>query len=133
MLEALALTLVVLTGLYLCALAAASLLVPLKAGRFLRGFASSARVHYSELAIRLLMGAALVIGAPHMFASAIFSLFGWVLVTTTACLLLLPWRWHHGFAEQAVPRAISHIKLLGISSLTLGGLILAAIICGNAG
>jgi hypothetical protein len=130
-LESLALTLVVFTGFYFCALAAAILLVPAKVSRFLRGFASSPRVHFTELSIRLVVGAALVIYAPLMSASDTFSLFGWVLLITTACLLLLPWRWHHWFAQQAVPRAIPYIKVIGICSLALGGLILAAVIRGN--
>jgi hypothetical protein len=132
MLEVLALTLVVLTGIYFCALAVAALLVPAKASRFLLGFASSPRVHYIELSIRFLAGVALVIYAPRMSASGAFSLFGWVLLITTTCLLLLPWRWHHWFAQQAVPRAISYIKVIGICSLALGGFILAAVILGNA-
>ena len=133
MLETLALILVVLTGFYFCALAAAALLVPAKASRFLLGFASSPRVHCIELSIRFLVGAALVIYAPRMFMSDVFNLFGWVLLITTACLLLLPWRWHHWFAQQAVPRAIPYIKVIGICSLASGGLILAAVIRGNAG
>ena len=76
MLEVLALTLVVLTGIYFCALAVAALLVPAKASRFLLGFASSPRVHYIELSIRFLVGVALVIYAPRMSASGAFSLFG---------------------------------------------------------
>jgi len=133
MLEVLALTLVVLTGLYFCALAVAALLLPAKANRFLLGFASSPRVHYIELSTRFLVGAALVIYAPHMSAADAFSLFGWVLLITTACLFLLPWRWHHWFAQQAVPRAIPYIKVIGVCSLALGGFILAAVIRGKVG
>ena len=133
MLEVLALTLVVLTGIYFCALAVAALLVPAKASRFLLGFASSPRVHYIELSIRFLVGVALVIYAPRMSASGAFSLFGWVLLITTAGLFLLPWRWHHWFAQQAVPRAIPYIKVIGICSLALGGFILVAVIRGNIG
>ena len=132
MLEALALTVVVLTGFYFCALGAASLFVPAKANRFLLGFASSPRVHYIELSIRLLVGAALLIHAPRMFAPDAFRLFGWILLITTACLLLFPWRWHQWFAQQAVPRATSYIKVIGICSLALSGLILAAVIRGSA-
>ena len=132
MLEALALTVVALTGLYFCALGAASLFVPTKANRFLLGFASSPRVHYIELSVRLLVGAALVISAPRMFAPGTFSLFGWVLLVTTACLLLVPWQWHHWFAQQVVPRVIFYIKVIGICSLALGGLLLAAVVGGSA-
>jgi hypothetical protein len=76
MLESLALTVVVLTGFYFCALGVVSLFLPGKAKRFLLGFASSPRVHYIELSIRLLVGAALLIHAPRMFAPDAFRLFG---------------------------------------------------------
>ena len=132
MLDALALTVVVLTGIYFCAFGTASLFVPAKANRFLLGFASSPSVHYIELFVRLLVGTALLIHAPRMLAPDAFRLFGWILLITTACLLLFPWRWHHWFAQQVVPRAIPYIKVIGICSLALSGLILAAVICGNA-
>lgn len=130
--EAIALPLVLLTGLYFCALAAASFLAPGKTKRFLLGFASSPRVHFIELSLRLVVGAAFVIYAPRMFAPDISNLFGWVLLITTAGLFVLPWRWHHRFAQQAVPRAIPYLKAIGFCSLVLGGLILAAVVCGNA-
>ena len=132
MLETLALALVGLAGLYLCALGAATFLRPANASRFLLGLASSPRVHYIELSIRLLAGAALVIAAPRMFAPGAFSVFGWVLLVTTVCLLLLPWRWHRRFAQQAVPRVISYIKVIGVCSFALGALLLAAVIHGSA-
>ncbi len=127
MLEALALTVISLSGLYFCILGTASLFAPNKAISFLLGFASSPRVHYIELSIRLLVGASLVIYAPRVATPGAFSLFGWILLVTTTCLLLLPWRWHHQFAKQAVPRVTSFIKVIGIFSLTLGGFILAAV------
>lgn len=132
MIDALARTLVVLTALYFCVLAMVAWLAPSKANHFLLGFAGSSRIHYLELSIRLLVGAAFVIHAPRMFASNVFNLFGWVLMITTVGLLLLPWRWHHRFAREVVPRAIPYIKAIGIGSLALGGVILASIIRGNA-
>ncbi|MGB7451593.1 MAG: hypothetical protein WBM36_05660 [Lysobacterales bacterium] len=132
MLDAIALTVVVLTGIYFCAFGTASLFVPAKANRFLLGFASSPSVHYIELFFRLLVGAAFYIYAPRMLAPDAFRLFGWILLITTAFLLLFPWRWHHWFAQQAVPRAIPYIKVIGICSLALSGLILTAVINGNA-
>lgn len=131
MLAALALTVVLLTGVYFCALGVASLLWPAKAGRFLLGFASSPRVHYIELSIRFLVGAALILHAPSMFAPTPVMFFGWILVITTTCILLIPWRWHHWFAQRAVPRAIPHLKAIGICSLVLGGLIVADVIRGS--
>ena len=132
MIEVLALTVVVLTGFYFLALAAVSLFMPVLANRFLLGFADSALKHYAELFLRFAVGAALILYAPRMLLSDAFSLFGWVLLVTTACLLLIPWRWHHRFAQQAVPRATRHITLIGLASLALGGFILAAVVRGSA-
>ena len=132
MIETVSLGVVVLTGVYLCALAAASLIVPSRASRFLLGFATSQRLHYVELLIRLSVGGAFLVQAPRMFFPSAFSLFGLVLIATTACLLLLPWRWHHRFAQAAVPRATPYIRYIGWCSLALGVSILAAVIRGNA-
>lgn len=133
MTEALARTAVVLTGLYFIALAVVSLFMPERTSRFLLGFAGSALTHYIELLLRLVVGGALVLHAPRMLFAGAFTVFGWVLLITTACLLVMPWRWHHRFALQAVPRAARHITLVGLTSLVIGGLILAAVARGSAG
>ena len=130
--ETIALFTVLLAGAYLLALGAASLIVPAKATRFLLGFASSPRVHYAEMAVRFAVGAALVLHAPRMYLSGAFSLLGWVLLITTSCLILMPWRWHQRFARRTVPRAARRITLIGVASLALGGLVLAAVVRGGA-
>lgn len=129
--EAAALAIVALAGVYLLVLGAMSLLAPSRASRFLLGFAGSPTKHYAELFLRFAVGAAFVLHAPRMLLSDVFDLFGWVLLVTTACLLLLPWRWHHRFARQAVSRATRYIALIGVVSLMLGGLILAAVVRGG--
>ena len=131
-LEAIALAVVVLAGTYLLALGAASVFVPKRASRFLLGFASSQSVHFAELFLRFVVGAALVLYAPRMSLSGAFNLFGWVLLVTTACLSLVPWRWHHRFAQQAVPLFMRYIGLLGVVSLAMGGLMLGAVARGSA-
>lgn len=131
MLEFLALAIVVLTGLYFIVLGAVSLLAPARANRFLLGFADSPSTHYIELLLRFVVGGAFLFHAPRMPLSSIFNMFGWVLIVTTGCLLLVPWRWHRRFAQQAVPRAVRYIALIGLASLLIGGFILAAVIHGS--
>lgn len=126
-----ALAIVALAGAYLLVLGAMSLLAPSRASRFLLGFAGSRTKHYAELFLRFALGAAFVLHAPRMLLSDVFNLFGWVLLVTTACLLLLPWRWHHRFARQAVSRATRHIALIGVASSALGGFILLAVVRGG--
>ena len=132
LIEASALTVVVLAGLYLLAFGTVSLILPTRANRFLLGFAGSQSVHYAELLVRLVVGAAFVLYAPRLFLSGAFNLFGWVLLVTTAGILLVPWQWHHRFAQQAVPRATRYIPLIGLASLAIGGFILVAVVRGSA-
>jgi len=121
-----------LTGLYFIALAAVALFRPAQANRFLLGFAGSSFTHYTELVLRLVAGAALLFHAPPMLLSEAFALFGRLLLVTTIFLFLVPWRWHHRVAQQVVRGAIQHITLLGLASLVIGGLILAAVVRGSA-
>lgn len=132
MIHFLALIAVLLAALYLAVLAVVSILKPEKASRFLLGFASSASFHYLELFIRIVIGAALIVRAPLMRFQELFSIFGWVLVGTTVCLFLIPWQWHHKFAQQAVPQALRHLKLVAIISFALGGFIIVSAILGRA-
>lgn len=126
MLEPLAFAVVVLAALYLVGLAVASFVAPAKTAAFLNVFAGSARAHYTEIGIRLLVGAALVVAAPRMLYADVFYWFGWVLVVTSIILLLLPWRWHHRFAQRVVPPLTKRVWLFGLLSLPLGGVILFA-------
>lgn len=131
MIESMALAVIVFAGLYLIGLGTVSLLAPSRAARFLLGFVSSARAHYLELFLRFVVGAALVLSAPRMLLPGAFQLAGWVLLVTSACLLLLPWRWHQRFAQQAVPKATRHLSLIGVASLAMGGFLLVAVVMGN--
>ena len=130
-LEVIALAVVLLSGLYLLALGAASLLVPARASRFLLGFASSSSVHFTEMLLRFIAGVGFVLYAPRMLLSDAFNLFGWVLLVTTAGLLVIPWRWHHRFAQRAVPLFTGHIAWVGLVSLVIGGFILWAVLHGK--
>jgi len=121
--QALALAILALTSLYLIGLGALALLRRQQAGRFLLGFASSPATHVLEMGIRLAVGASCLIAAPRLLHPGAFQLLGWLLIATSAVLLLLPWRWHQGFAAQAVPRALRFVGLIGVASLLLGALL----------
>ena len=131
MIEVVALTVVISTGLFFVALGCVSLLAPSRASRFLLGFADSPTKHYAELAVRFLVGGAFVLSAPRAAISGVFSLLGWVILVTTAGLLLIPWRWHHRFARRAVPEALRFLPLVGTSSVLIGGVVLWSVFQGN--
>ncbi len=119
---------VVSIGIFLIGLSVVIAVKPMRAQRFLKSFASSARAHYTEQAIRLTVGAAIVVFAPLMLFSYFFNFFGWLLVVTTVGLLLIPWQWHHKFGEWAIPLAIRHLKLYGICTFVLGSFILYSVL-----
>ena len=132
MIEAVTSAVVVAAGAFFIALGAASLLAASRASKFLLGFAGSSAKHYVELAVRFVVGGAFVLHAPHMLFPRVFNVLGWALVATTAGLFLVPWGWHRRFAERAVPEALRFLPLLGVSSATLGGLVLLAVFGGKA-
>ena len=119
---------VVAASLFLLGLGAVSILQPAQAKRFLRAFASSAGAHYTEQALRLLVGAAMVNYSPRMWQPDAFRVFGWILVVTALGLILTPWRWHHQFAVRTVPAALRRLKLIAVGSFLLGGLILYSVL-----
>lgn len=118
---------VVASALALVGFAVAAWVARQPSERFLGKFASSARAHYTEQALRLAAGAAFVAFAPEMRYPLAFTVFGWVLVATAALLMLLPWRWHHRFGRWAIPLAIRHLRLYAVAMLALGGFILYAV------
>ncbi|EJI83853.1 putative esterase [Alishewanella aestuarii B11] len=120
MIALLALLLVSLTGGYLVALGLVALLRPQQAQSFLLGFASSARLHYLEIVIRMLVGLAFIYSAEYVFSARAFTGFGWLLVLTSLPLLLLPWQWHRHFAAKAVSASRHYLAFIGGGCLNAG-------------
>lgn len=128
MLYAVSFIIVLLAGVYLVALGAVSLAAPLRAERFLLGFAGSPAKHYAELAIRLLIGCSILVQAPFLFYQNVFTALGWILVGTTTLLLFIPWTLHRRFAEQAVPAAARYLAIIGVVSSVLGFGVIASLV-----
>jgi hypothetical protein len=116
----LALAVIVAAGLFLTGLGAAALVRPDAAGSFLIAFATTPQKHYLELAARFTLGAAFLRTAPGLPLPTVCVIAGWVLVATTAVMLLVPWRTHRAFAERTVPAVLPHLRLLGLASLVIG-------------
>ena len=128
MIDSLALLVLSAAGLYGLVFGATALLGPEQAARFLLGFAGTPLRHYTELAIRAAVGFAAVVAAPLLSASAAFVAFGWVLLVSTAGLLLVPWHWHRRMAQRTVPLAARHLRPIGLAALLGGALILDAVV-----
>ena len=117
-------TILVVVAIFFLLLGLIALIRPSIAGRFLLGFAGSALKHYVELGVRFVVGGAMLVVAPHSTYSVALTVFGWLLIVTTAVMAIVPWRVHRRFAETAVPKALRFLPMIGVSSLVLGGLLL---------
>lgn len=114
---------IVVFAVFLIGLTGVVFATPGLAERFFMSFASSARTHFAEQAIRLLFGASLVVLSPTMWQANMFRILGWAVVTTSVGLMLLPWRWHHRFATRALPRIVRHMRLFAAGLFAFGALL----------
>ena len=121
---------VVIAGFCLIAFAAVVLARPALARRFLLRFAQTAPAHYTEMAVRILVGASLVVASPRMLFSQYFFWFGVALLASSVMLLCLPWKWHRSVGERVLPRFVSLLGVVSLVSLLLGGLLVAATVAG---
>jgi len=115
---------VVAFALFLFGLTAVSFARPAVAERFFAAFASSARTHYTEQAVRLLVGAALIVASPAMWQAALFWVIGWGVVISSVALMLAPWRWHDRLGERVRPILIPRVKLFAVGLFAFGALLL---------
>lgn len=96
--ETTALLIIAVAGLWLLATA---LLMAVRPGRFLHLLsltASSRRVNNTEQGLRLLTGLALVARAGESKLPQLFEIGGWFIFASSVILLVVPLRWHAGYA-----------------------------------
>lgn len=124
-------TVVVVFGFFLIGLACIAFAKPVIAERFFMSFASSARTHYTEQAFRLLIGASIVVLSPAMWQANLFRITGWLIVISTVGLLLTPWRWHHRFGQQVLPRLVRNLRLYAVALIAFGIILLLGVFYGS--
>jgi len=122
---------VVLFGLSLITFTAIAFASPARAERFLMGFATSARSHYVEQAVRILVGAGLVVLSSTMWQPKLFWLLGWAIVVSSAALICVPWRWHDRLGERVRPMLVRYLKLYAVGAFALGVLLLYGFFAGG--
>ena len=116
--------LVVAFALFLIGLTVIAFAIPAIAERFFAAFASSARAHYTEQAVRLLVGAALVVASSTMWQATLFWLIGWAILISSLVLILIPWRWHQRFGAIVLPILIARMKVFALGLFAFGTLLL---------
>jgi hypothetical protein len=118
--------LVVAFGLCLLGFSALVAVKPLVAELFVQLFASSARAHYTEQLLRLVVGMAIVFFRLRCGLPMCSRCLGGSSVITTVVLLLVPRQWHHRFAGRMIPLVKRYLKLYAVGAFLLGSFI----ICG---
>ena|SRR5690606_33314514 len=116
-------------GVYLLSLFVITILKRQVAVSYFSSFASSAKAHYVEQALRLLVGTSLVSFSGSMLFSEYFRIFGWIIVVSTIVLIFTPWRWHNKLGERLIPLTIRNINVYAVSASVLGAFILYAAVC----
>lgn len=118
-------------GLLLLASSGLTVVRPSMAKRFIRAFAQSARLHYTEQAARLVIGVSLVVSASDMWMPTLFRVIGWVVVGSAALLIVLPWQWHRRFAELVIPILVRYLVPYGMGLLSFGAFLLYGLLRGG--
>jgi hypothetical protein len=121
-------TIVVTFGFFLVGLTVVVFAKPVIAERFFLAFASSARAHYTEQGVRLLIGASLIVLSPRMWHSGVFWFIGWAIVFSSMILTIFPWRWHHRFGERVRPVLIRRMRLFAMGLFAFGVFILYGVL-----
>ena len=111
-------------GIFLIGLTVVIFASPALAEHFFMSFASSARAHYVEQVLRLLIGASLVVLSPGMWQSDLFHLIGWLVVISSIGLIVIPWRWHRSFGKRVLPTLVRHMRLYAIGLFAFGAILL---------
>jgi hypothetical protein len=130
--SAVAAVIVVVFGLSLLTFTGLAFAKPARAERFLMAFASSARTHYVEQSIRILVGAALVVLSSAMWQPKVFWLLGWAILVSSAALICVPWQWHDRLGERVRPMLVRYLKLYAVGAFALGVLLLYGVFGGGA-
>jgi hypothetical protein len=132
MMSAVAGAILVAFGFFLVGLTVVVFAKPAVAERFFMSFASSARTHYTEQIVRLLIGASLIIRSGAMWQPKVFWLVGWAVVLSSLVLILTPWQWHDRFGEAVRPMLIRHMKLFAVGLLAFGVLLIYGVGLGES-
>lgn len=102
----------------------AALMRPALARGWIARFATSHAINVAEQAWRGLAGAAMVWRAPLSLAPEALRVIGWILLVSAAALLVIPLRWHSGYAtwwSRKLPLPI--VRIAGAAALALAAVL----------
>lgn len=116
-------------GVWLIGLSLFMLVKPQKSLAALAAMGGTPLVHFGEMALRILAGAALVLAAGGSRFPQGIALIGWFLIGSAVVLMVLPRRWHAGYSTwwaQRIP--VWAVRLSAVFSIIAGGALISVLI-----
>ncbi|MEY8020872.1 hypothetical protein AB8P51_08580 [Muriicola sp. SD30] len=121
--------LVILFGFFLIGVGFLMLLAPNRIWKILNKAASTPRIHFGELSLRMIPAVGLILCAPQSKFPEFLQIMGWFMIGTSILLMLLPRALHYAYAQKCTAMLPPNtIRLLAPFSFAFGGFILYSIL-----
>ena len=119
---------VIIFGIFLILVGFLMLFAPQKAREILRKAGSTNVINYTEITLRMIPAAALVLVADFSKFPVFFSVLGWFMLATSMVLYLVPRKMHHQYAlRSAEMLSPLYLRLISPLSMFFGGMLMYAV------
>jgi uncharacterized membrane protein YfcA len=120
---------VIFFGVFLIAAGFLMLFAPVKANQLLRKAGSNNLINYTEITIRMIPAAALILAADLSRFPDAFRLFGWFMIFTSLVLYFVPRRLHHQYAVMCAEiLKPNYFRLMSPLSMLFGAALIYSVI-----
>ena len=119
---------VILFGIFIILVGFLMLFAPQKAREILRKAGSTNVINYTEITLRMIPAAALVLVADFSKFPVFFSVLGWFMLATSLVLYVVPPKMHHQYAlRSAEILSPLYLRLISPFSMFFGGMLIYAV------
>ncbi|WP_044399159.1 hypothetical protein [Lacinutrix sp. Hel_I_90] len=116
---------VIVFGVFIILVGFLMLFSPNKARTILRKAGSTNLINYTEITLRLIPAVALIIYSEASRIPEAFKLFGWIMLTTSLILYVIPRKTHHRFSMKSADLLKPcYFRLIAPFAFLFGGLII---------
>ena len=120
---------VIIFGIFIILVGFLMLFAPQKAREILRKAGSTHMINYTEITLRMIPAAALVLVADFSKFPVFFSVLGWFMLATSMVLYLVPRKMHHQYAlRSAEMLSPLYLRLISPLSMFFGGMLIYAVL-----
>ena len=100
---------VILFGIFLIGVGLLMLLKPVKAREYLKKAGSTNLINYTEITIRMIPAAGLILYSEFSKFPEVFKYFGWFMIGTSVVLYFVPRKLHHRYALKCADYLIPQL------------------------